>query len=1108
MTDTRIRISADVGGMKSGVEEAKASLQSLATTAQQTGDKGAAGLDKIGASASQTADKVAASDKRIERSAQSLENSIRREMVALKTGGRHTADYFAEFAKQKGIPEQRLSGVIGLLREAEKATNRATISQGQYNNAMRMMPAQITDVVTQLAGGQSPFLIAIQQGGQMRDMFGGFGNMFRGVASLFSPFKLAMAGAIGSVGALSLAVYQGSQELQEFQAALILSGNKAGLTAEQLQTVAIAVGKSTGAYGAAKDAVLALVQAGVSGAENFVQFSESIVLQSQATGQSVDDLAKKYAEIANDPLKAVQTLSGAYSTMTADVYKQVKALQEQGREQDAVALVQRKFSDESAQMSKRVLENLGLIERGWKGIKEAASGAWEAMKSIGRESTLQEQLALVEHKLAMREHDAKISSRSAWGGLNLAQFDAETQQLQQRRDQLKQQIAAEQANAKRAEEEARQRKNQLDGIAYLDKVKEQYATKEEQRENRLTELRRNREKALDGVVDARKRAQINRDYAEQERRIRESFAEKPKRERQAKTPISSLNANQKRLYQLAQRAGEDPAKWLALYQIESRSGADLINERSGATGHFQIMPQFFRDYGVSRSGAMNLETSFHAVRKHHARASATLRKRLGRELTAGEYYLGHQQGWGGATALLSNPNMSAVDALSTIMPRGRARAQVVQNGGKVSMTARQFANMWMSKANQLQTQFGGKGIGSLDSPSAGGLEAFEPTAYDKWLQSFLQRSDKAKTEMELAAQAHGASIKNQLDLLSNPEFANFTDEQKKLAMELAKAADSQETLNERTEKFNTLLHDNRERDKTDFGDRLFELELLGKSKNAVERLTEARRYDQLIAQARQNSATNEQIDQLRGAKADRLAQVSEIQRLQAARDADWLGGLNDGIVQYIQSFGTMRESMENLVTGSLGKMSDGLAEFVATGKLDFRSLTQSMLEDISKVLIKLAIMNAMKSASSAMSGQGGWIGAIGNAISGSFSDGGYTGHGGKYEPAGIVHRGEVVFSQRDVARFGGVRNVETLRLRGYADGGVVGMPSVPAHFYAQNTPALGNVNVNITINQDGGKEQSVQSDSEMGKSLADTINGAIDRWYFSNVARVGGKYHK
>ncbi len=57
-----------------------------------------------------------------------------------------------------------------------------------------------------------------------------------------------------------------------------------------------------------------------------------------------------------------------------------------------------------------------------------------------------------------------------------------------------------------------------------------------------------------------------------------------------------------------------------------------------------------------------------------------------------------------------------------------------------------------------------------------------------------------------------------------------------------------------------------------------------------------------------------------------------------------------------------------------------------------------------------------------------------------FSEGGYTGHGGKYEPAGIVHRGEVVFSQADIARLGGVGVVESMRLghKGYADGGIVG----------------------------------------------------------------------
>ncbi|MCH7353257.1 MULTISPECIES: tape measure protein [unclassified Acinetobacter] len=55
-----------------------------------------------------------------------------------------------------------------------------------------------------------------------------------------------------------------------------------------------------------------------------------------------------------------------------------------------------------------------------------------------------------------------------------------------------------------------------------------------------------------------------------------------------------------------------------------------------------------------------------------------------------------------------------------------------------------------------------------------------------------------------------------------------------------------------------------------------------------------------------------------------------------------------------------------------------------------------------------------------------------------FADGGYTGAGGKYDPAGIVHKGEVVFSQADVARWGGVGNVEAMRTgKGFADGGVV-----------------------------------------------------------------------
>ena len=177
--------------------------------------------------------------------------------------------------------------------------------------------------------------------------------------------------------------------------------------------------------------------------------------------------------------------------------------------------------------------------------------------------------------------------------------------------------------------------------------------------------------------------------------------------------MANLNKNQSKLYDLCLKYNEDPAKWLAIYEIESASGKNM-NAASGATGHFQIMPAFFGDYGVTRDDAMDLEKSFLAVRKHHARHSAQLRAKLGRELTAGEYYLGHQQGWTGATALLSHPKDNVVDALATVMSRKKAENSVKQNGGKTSMTAEQFANMWIKRADDLQEKYNNQGYGRKD----------------------------------------------------------------------------------------------------------------------------------------------------------------------------------------------------------------------------------------------------------------------------------------------------------------------------------------------------------------------------------------------------------
>ncbi|TJT24744.1 phage tail length tape measure family protein, partial [Escherichia coli] len=126
------------------------------------------------------------------------------------------------FRKQADAAEQSLS------RQA-LAAQKAGISVGQYKAAMRTLPAQFTDIVTQLAGGQNPWLILLQQGGQVKDSFGGMIPMFRGLAGAIS---LPMAGVTSlavATGALAYAWYQGDSTLSAFNKTLVLSGNQSGL---------------------------------------------------------------------------------------------------------------------------------------------------------------------------------------------------------------------------------------------------------------------------------------------------------------------------------------------------------------------------------------------------------------------------------------------------------------------------------------------------------------------------------------------------------------------------------------------------------------------------------------------------------------------------------------------------------------------------------------------------------------------------------------------------------------------------------------------------------------------------------------------------------------
>ena len=1040
--ETKIYITAETGGVVSGVEKAKQSIKSLGDVASSQGRRISDGLVHSGDGAEKSSTVVSAASKRTERSLASLENAIRRDIAVKIAGGKANREYYEELARQRGIDIARLNPLLSQLDRHNTQTNRATQSVKQFNNALRQTPAQITDIVTQLAGGQSPFLIMMQQGGQLRDMYGGFGGMLKGLTTVISPMRLAVAGLGGGIAALGYAMYQGAEESREYRKALILAGDAAGITADRMQEIAVSVGAATGGYADARAAITALVSSGKVAADNYEQFARSITLQSQATGQSIDDLVEKYTEIAKDPLKAVVSLSATYRTMTADVYEQVKALQAQGREQDAVALVQRKFSEESEDMAKRVLGNLGLIERAWKDIKASASEVWDAVKSIGRDKTKLDELAALNSFISQIETSKKHpASRLFWG----EEGERKLQEAYVKRARLLAEINKEAAAAEALRQKQKQNQDRTEGKAQLDAISERYATRDEQRQRAHRENDKARKKALDGITDPKERKAIIDKYATNERRIDESYADKRHVQQKEKTDKTSYPtvSNGLRIKPGAEAGGKALGGTYAFAHAMQQMLGDRLF-RFGA----------FRDrYHIGKNSLHNSGLAFDATPSPSM--GMKQKQEVVAQMTRYLESLGFKNGqdFNLKLELAGQRNKNGTVATGDHWHfNWRSQEAAARFAGGVEGQVKNMAHLGLFK----------------------GVEKEPLSGYEKWEEDFNRRAAAAGAKRVLEILNGNRAIGEQLKLLSDPTFGKWTLKQQADARELAEKADAQDSLTATSKKYSDIVKQMTDDSKEKLDDRLFEISLIGKTREEIEKLTLARLWDRQIAKAREEGAPLESIDLLERGKAEGMSNLSQMQKARTDSDNDWRGGIESGLKSYIDSFGTMRQAMENATVQTFDKMGDALADFVATGKLDFRSLTVSILQDLSKMLIKMAIVNAMKSALGYA--DGGIVGGGSTQFDALFSGGGYTGYGGKYEPAGIVHKGEVVFSQRDVRNHGGVAAVERLRLKGYAGGGTVGIaPHLLRNGQVQNA---GGAVINVTVNMQGGGEDARQEAEE------------------------------
>ena len=302
---------------------------------------------------------------------------------------RHFSGTESDAKKTAAVVEQSLS------RQA-LAAQKAGISVGQYNAAMRMLPAQFTDVATQLAGGQSPWLILLQQGGQVKDSFGGMIPMFRGLAGAIT---LPMVGATSlavATGALAYAWYQGNSTLPDFNKTLVLSGNQAGLTADRMLVLSRA-GQAAGlTFNQTSESLSALVKAGVSGEAQIASISQSVARFSSASGVEVDKVAEAFGKLTTDPTSGLTAMARQFHNVTAEQIAYVAQLQRSGDEAGALQAANEAATKGFDDQTRRLKENMGTLETWADRTARAFKSMWDAVLDIGRPDTAQEMLIKAE----------------------------------------------------------------------------------------------------------------------------------------------------------------------------------------------------------------------------------------------------------------------------------------------------------------------------------------------------------------------------------------------------------------------------------------------------------------------------------------------------------------------------------------------------------------------------------------------------------------------------------------------------------------------------------------------------------------------------------------
>lgn len=590
--ESRLAVTIDSRGAKRNADDLATSLERM---------------EKAGEGATSTADGLSSSLDEQRKELSQLLGQINPTVAALgrlddmqeklakfKKSGVVESDTFVEYTQRINTMREALGGT-------SEGMNRAGMSAKAYNAALRGLPAQFTDIAVSLQAGQAPLTVFLQQGGQLKDMFGGAGPAARAMGGYILGLVNPMTVAAASAATLGLVFYDVEKQISAFNASLFQGGANSGQTVESLAAIAKSAAALTGNLSSAKDAVIALAASGRTSEIQFRNLAQAAAAVSMFTGQSAADVGKAFGDLGDNATKAAQKISSEYGLLTAAQYEAIRGLDEQGQTQQALDTLSESLNKNAQDRLRRYRESLSEIERDWQNIGTAISNAYSQVKGEVFPDDLK-QMEIAQRILDTRKEGGFVGALS-----NLFSFGDNTNQAL--REQIKligDRRTAAAASAKAEADITNREQRRIETSRELADLAKSARTQTQKLQDDLKDLEKTRSESIkNGGFGAKEEA----DYAKARKNIEQGIADIKEREAKKNAPknpnrgVAEAENTFSRLY-----AQYDPASQAARALTKEQQQLDLAMSKGKISQeeYGKALAQASTNYAAAIKGAQGL----------------------------------------------------------------------------------------------------------------------------------------------------------------------------------------------------------------------------------------------------------------------------------------------------------------------------------------------------------------------------------------------------------------------------------------------------------------------------------------------------------------------